>query len=292
MNTGLLCKISAVVLFAGAVYAEQPATVEQQPRKFSDEELTAINAIPFGKSKPTVQQIVAHAKEAMVWITAFDNDHHPIMHGTGFFIDDGAGVLTNYHIVEQAKYFEAEIIGFGRKMRDGYVSDSNRLCDLAVLRFPGYEDGWKNITDPNLFFKQLYLADDSDAVREGDRVIVVGNPEGLQGTASEGIISSIRMQGTLFQITAPVSEGSSGSPVFNEDGYVIGIVTLSAMKGQNLNFAIASNVIYDALALKRGPNDNHVRGSGPSKGLNIIALEKAEEALPSPSATSNSSTKP
>jgi S1-C subfamily serine protease len=268
------------------------STPKAQPYQFTDEELTAINAIPFGKFKPTVQQIVAHAKKAMVWITALDQDRHPVMHGTGFFIDDGGGVLTNYHVVEHGKYFEAEIIDSGRKMLDGSVSDSNRLCDLAVLRFPAYKDGWKNITDPDLFFEQLFLATDSSLVQEGDRVIVVGNPEGLRGTAAEGIVSSVRMRGALFQISAPVSEGSSGSPVFNEGGYVIGIATMSAKKGQNLNFAIASNVIYDALELKRGPNDHHIRGSGPSKGLNVIALEQAEQVTPAPSATPNSSNQP
>ncbi len=282
MKTLLLLTTLAL---ATSAHAGGLPTPQAQSHHFTDEELTAINAIPFGKCKPTVRQIVAHAKEAMVWITTLDDEHHPVMHGTGFFIDDGAGVLTNYHVVEHGKYFEAEIISSGRKMLEGYVSDSNRLCDLAVLRFPAYKDGWKNLTDPDLFFKQLYLADDSNLVQEGDRVIVVGNPEGLRGTAAEGIVSSVRMRGTLFQISAPVSEGSSGSPVFNEDGYVIGIATMSVTKGQNLNFAIASNVIYDALTLKRGPNDHHVRGSGPSKGLNVIALEQAEQVTPAPSPT-------
>ena len=82
-------------------------------------------------------------------------------------------------------------------------------------------------------------------------MIVMGNPRGLLGTVVEGLISAIRMNGALFQISAPISEGSSGSPVFNEDGYVIGIATMMMTKGQNLNFAIASNIIYDAMYLMR-----------------------------------------
>jgi S1-C subfamily serine protease len=275
--------ILAGLFLGAAAHGSELSTSGPKPHQFTDAELTAINGMPFGKFKPTVRQIVAHAKKSMVWITILDENHLPVAHGTGFFIDDRAGVLTNYHVVEGGKYFEAEIVDSGRKMLDGYVSESNRLCDLAVLRFPAYADGWKNCTDPNLKFGCLFLLYDSNLVQEGDRVIVVGNPIGLRGTVSEGIVSSVRMGGALFQITAPISEGSSGSPVFNEDGYVIGIATMSVTNGQNLNFAIASNVAYDALSLMRGPNDHHVPGAGVSMGLNIIGLERGEQITPSAS---------
>ncbi len=77
----------------------------------------------------------------------------------------------------------------------------------------------------------------------GQPVIVVGNPEGLEQTVSNGLISAIReFDGRkLFQISAPISEGSSGSPVFNDHGEVIGVVVSSIEKGQNLNFAVPIN---------------------------------------------------
>lgn len=71
----------------------------------------------------------------------------------------------------------------------------------------------------------------------GDTVYEVGNPEGLEGTFSQGIISGLR--GTDYiQITAPISPGSSGGPVINQYGEVIGIATSFNKEGQNLNFAI------------------------------------------------------
>jgi S1-C subfamily serine protease len=167
--------------------------------------------ISHGDCKPTVRQIVAQAKKAMLWITALDENHRPVTSGTGFFIDDGCGVLTNFHVIEKGKYFTAQLISTGKTLSDGYLDDSNRACDLAVLRFRGYNDGWKNIHDPELNFNQLYLADDSSVMQEGDRMIVVGNPRGLLGTVVEGLISAIRLNGALFQISAPISEGSSGS---------------------------------------------------------------------------------
>ena len=115
-----------------------PASSVAPRRTYSDQQLTAINAIPFGKYKPTVRQIVAHAKKAMVWITVMDGNRQQVAGGTGFFIDDGYGVLTNYHVIEKGKYFKAQSIVSGKTLSDGYVDDSNRACDLAVLRFRGY----------------------------------------------------------------------------------------------------------------------------------------------------------
>jgi hypothetical protein len=70
-----------------------------------------------------------------------------------------------------------------------------------------------------------------------------GNPEGLQGTVSDGIISAFRGDRSYIQITAPISPGSSGSPVLDESGQVIGMATLVYREGQNLNFAISSETI-------------------------------------------------
>jgi hypothetical protein len=79
--------------------------------------------------------------------------------------------------------------------------------------------------------------------REGDKIIVVGNPLGLEGSISDGIVSAFRTTrdlGKLIQITAPISPGSIGSPVINTNGEVIGVATLNLEGGQNLNFAISS----------------------------------------------------
>jgi serine protease Do len=164
-----------------------------------------------------------------------DGNRQQVAGGTGFFIDDGYGVLTNYHVIEKGKYFKAQSIVSGKTLSDGYVDDSNRACDLAVLRFRAYTNMYlDNTNDPALNLCQLFLAEDSSKMEEGDRVIVVGNPQGFLGTVVEGLISAIRMNGALCQISAPISPGSSGSPVFNEDGYVIGIATMMMANGQRM----------------------------------------------------------
>jgi trypsin-like peptidase len=78
-------------------------------------------------------------------------------------------------------------------------------------------------------------------------VLVIGNPEGLEGTVSEGIISAFRENRSLIQITAPISHGSSGSPVIDESGQVLGIAKGGFEDGQNLNLAISSEAIRVAV---------------------------------------------
>ena len=80
----------------------------------------------------------------------------------------------------------------------------------------------------------------------GERIVVYGSPLGLENTVSDGIVSSVREIpdfGKIIQITAPISPGSSGSPVLNMEGEVIGIATFQIVEGQNLNFAIPSERI-------------------------------------------------
>src|SRR5262249_50985146 len=92
----------------------------------------------------------------------------------------------------------------------------------------------------------LTLGNSTNTV-EGQKVIVIGNPTGLTGTVSDGIISAFREDRSLIQITAPISQGSSGSPVMDETGHVIGVATLVSAEGQNLNFAIAVEKVFAAL---------------------------------------------
>jgi hypothetical protein len=92
---------------------------------------------------------------------------------------------------------------------------------------------------------------DSNEVAVGDEVYVIGNPRGLEGTFSQGIISGIRQIGSesLLQVTAPISPGSSGGPVLNSSGKVIGVAALTFRGGQNLNFAIPISYLQPLLSL-------------------------------------------
>jgi hypothetical protein len=98
----------------------------------------------------------------------------------------------------------------------------------------------------------------------------VGNPQGLEGTFSQGIVSGIREVGAdrLLQITAPISPGSSGGPVLNAKGEVIGVSVATFRGGQNLNFAIPSDYLKTLLGK-----------AGPAKPLAQAKLAKAQRSI-------------
>ena len=106
--------------------------------------------------------------------------------------------------------------------------------DLAILRFRASDVPF------------LKLGQSATAV-EGQRVIVIANSKGFRGTVSDGIISGFRENRSLIQITAPISLGSSGSPIMDENGQVIGVATFLNVEDQNRNFAIAVEKVSAAL---------------------------------------------
>jgi hypothetical protein len=112
----------------------------------------------------------------------------------------------------------------------------------------------------------------SEAVQIGDTVYAVGNPQGLEGTFSQGIISGMREvgKGKLLQLTAPIAPGSSGGPVMNSHGEVIGIAVATFKGGQNLNFAIPS-VYLKALAANLQPVTPLIKTKPVGKQRSILA---------------------
>ena len=125
------------------------------------------------------------------------------------------------------------------------------------------------------FDPEIILLGNSDLTQVGETVYAVGNPRGLEGTFSDGIISSIRLRDgdKLIQITAPISRGSSGGPVLNQKGEAIGVSVLSVINGQNLNFAIPSNYLKSLLTKV-----------GVAKPLSHLAEAPAEAPMMDPTA--------
>lgn len=126
----------------------------------------------------------------------------------------------------------AKVIGQSTKYRIVGMVGIDKEHDLLLLSIP-------SIKAPSL------VLGDSDKITVGDEVYVIGNPYGLEGTFSQGIVSSIRTlhSDTLLQITAPISPGSSGEPVLNTQGEIIGVSMGTIEGGQNLNFAIPSSYL-------------------------------------------------
>ena len=193
----------------------------------------------------SIPEIVAKTKPAVVEIVTIDQKGSTNRLGTGFFISPDGQVVTNQHVVEGAASIAA-INNNGAMFLFERVVARPAGVDLAVLKF--------RATDVPF----LTLGRSTNAV-EGQKVVVIGNPTGLTGTVSDGIISAFRENRSLIQITAPISPGSSGSPVMDANGEVIGVATLQIVQGQNLNFAVAVEEVF--ADLKQLPAE---QSSGPA----------------------------
>ena len=179
--------------------------------------------------------------------------------GSGFLVDDDTTIITNYHVIEGAK----EIIV---RFRDGH--------SCAVLGFlaiaPGKDLALLRIVDSDREITPLEVQAKPPA--KGETVLAFGAPIGLKGSVSDGIVSAVRpgdevreqlsrsqgfdvyidqmqydVETTWIQTSAPISHGNSGGPLVDTRGKVVGVNTWYQVKGQNLNFAVASRHIVDLL---------------------------------------------
>src|SRR6516225_2379362 len=206
----------------------------------------------------TIPEIVAKTKPAVVEIVNIDQKGSPSRLGTGFFISPDGEVVTNRHVVEGAGSIAA-INNNGAMFLFERVVAQPAGMDLAILKFRATAVPF------------LTLGKSTTAV-EGQKVIVIGNPTGLTGTVSDGIISAFRENRSLIQITAPTSHGSSGSPVMDETGQVIGIATLIREEGQNLNFAIPVEKVSVALT-QQLPREQSSNPALPTTTPRFIPLD-------------------
>lgn len=169
--------------------------------------------------------------------------------GTGFVLTENGLIATSNHVLKDAVYTN---LTFSNAAVSGEAIPiaQNEAQDIALLKIQARQ--LPHVTLGN-----------SDTVQAGQTITVIGNPRRLQNTVTSGLISQVRQQknGTfLFQISAPISPSSSGSPVFNAQGHVIAMAfaSLSGTDNQNLNFAVPANYVREmaqqALYMPEEPN--------------------------------------
>lgn len=159
-----------------------------------------------------------------------------ISQGTGFLITDSGYLVTNYHVIQNAK--AAIVVTSDGSSHPVQYYDYNEVMDIALIKIEGNYNSLK--------------LDDSDNVQVGEKVIAIGNPLGLQFSVSEGIVSAVHREGpndikAYIQTDAALNPGNSGGPLINTDGKVIGINNFKIGGGENLGFALESNYIRDAV---------------------------------------------
>jgi tetratricopeptide (TPR) repeat protein len=188
-------------------------------------------AVYAAQDKENLPALVKRVKPSVVAIATYDANGEPLMTGSGFFLRPGQ-VVTNLHVVRGAVKAEIKTLdGKGKVFPVNGTLALDEEGDLVLL----------NIDMPLERSRTSELA--RDLPDEGEPIFVIGNPLKLEGSVSDGIVSAVREVPNsyrIIQITAPISHGNSGSPVFNLKGEVIGVVTIKVTNGQNINLAIAA----------------------------------------------------
>src|SRR6476646_8248631 len=230
------------------------------------------------RAQDELPDLVRRIKPAAVAIETFDAKGEKLSRGSGFFIDKDR-VVTNRHVIDGA--YRAEVhLNSGNSFPVKSVLGVDAEGDVALLKV----DAPANQVRP--------LSLDRTSPQEGESVVVIGNPLGLEGSVTNGIVSAVRDIpgfGRIIQITAPISPGSSGSPVVNMQGQVIGIATLQITGGQSVNFAIPSERISQLQVAPIMSLGDLVVASGRNKrakavqyfrdGLSFLSKDDCEKAL-------------
>lgn len=170
------------------------------------------------------REIVSKVMPSVVIVVTQDNQGEMLAQGSGFSYKPGL-IVTNLHVLKRASKAFVRVVGKEINYKVTRVVSIDARHDLCVLRI-----------DEKVLPPMVVDAIGKPAI--GDEVFAFGNPKGLEGSVSKGIISGIRSDLGLLQVDAAISPGSSGGPLVNDRGELIGISVSSLVSGQNLNFAV------------------------------------------------------
>lgn len=170
----------------------------------------------------------------VITLVTYDRKNRELSQGSGFVLSGEGLAATNFHVLQDASRAEATL-GDGRLYHVLRVHGFDVSRDLVVFQLGRMRAG--KLERPS-GLHSLALGG-SAGLRIGDRIATISSPKGLANTVSDGLVSAIRDEEgeRMIQISAPISPGSSGGPVFDAAGRVVGIATLQMSEGQNLNFA-------------------------------------------------------
>jgi S1-C subfamily serine protease len=176
----------------------------------------------------TPADIAAHAFPAVVTIRTEESL------GTGFVVRPDGWIATNLHVIVGGPHVKVTLRDT-RELEVVEVLSASPEHDLALVRVSAHGLPTLSIGD-------------SDAMRPGDPVVAIGNPMGLEDTVSNGLVSARRKVDEeegfeVLQVSAPIAPGSSGGPLFNDRGEVIGIATAVLQGGQNINFGVPTRYL-------------------------------------------------
>ena len=181
--------------------------------------------------------------------------------GSGFIASKDGKIVTNLHVIRDMKTSKVQLAN-GEIFDTALVLATDERRDLAILKIAGFD------------LPVLELGN-SDALAVGEPAVIVGSPQGLEGTVTAGILSSIRHSGDGFKILqtdAAVNPGNSGGPLVNNKGQVVGVVSFKLRSSENLNFAIPINYVRGLL------NNLHEPMSLEQMRRTLVVIPPAEQS--------------
>jgi len=225
-------------------------------------------AADAGKAALSAEQVFSRVSPAVVRVVVRDREFKEIGLGSGFFVTADGLLVTNHHVVRGAEFATVLRADGSTLFVDGVLAlDEDH--DLAVLKVGGTG------------LPCLEVAPAAAAPPPvGSRVYAIGNPKGLTNTLSEGLVSGIRQEGgevRAIQTTAAISPGSSGGPLVDSQGRVIGVVTAYLAGGQGLNFAVPAAAVRALLAKAAGGKPAPLASAG-GKPLDRKATQELDAA--------------
>lgn len=195
------------------------------------------------ESRDTVVQVFAQIAETDI-LQPYKTPAQYGGRGTGFFINDSGHFITNAHAIDQAIAIWIRIPSLGKRLIDVQLIGICPERDIALLRVSDKE--MRSIRAELGMIPYLVLGD-SDAVHRADEVLALGYPLGQESLKSTtGVISG--RQGAMIQMSAPINPGSSGGPLLNIKGEVVGITSSGIMEAQNVGYIIPINDLKSILA--------------------------------------------
>ncbi|MBU3099437.1 MULTISPECIES: S1C family serine protease [Clostridium] len=196
-----------------------------------------VDDVTINTTKLTAKQIINKYGNAVVYVEVSDKDHNVTVSGSGFIVKSTGVLVTNFHVIKGSSYATVTLQN-GSKYDVKSVLNYNEKQDIAILQLSNAT----NLTTVNL--------GNSDTVEVGDNVTAIGSPGGYMNTLSKGIISGINREndrGKDIQTTASITHGSSGGPLFNRYGNVIGINYSGFESAGDIGFVIPINEINSLL---------------------------------------------
>ena len=185
-------------------------------------------------SDPDAMESVA---KSVLMLEVLDDSNYVLATGSGFVAFDNRTLVTNYHVIEGASWMVANSDdGYQYVVNSVLIADPEK--DIAIC-------GFMSPTD-----LQPLTLNSGDALKRGSSVVAIGSPNGITNSVSTGIISAVYEDAGVswIQFTAPISEGSSGGALLNDDGEVIGITSATYENTQNMNIAVNVSEVTDLYA--------------------------------------------